>query len=149
LAATFNSRLDWQMLRVLTCFASATALSALVLGAVLLVGCGGGGTSPVTGKVVYADGQPVAGGTVIFTSAATKTTATGEIKPDGTFQLTTESTGDGAAPGEYSVVVHDAREYGKDSMIAPKYRDIAQTPLKFTVEPKSNEFEIKVERVTR
>lgn len=61
-------------------------------------------TAPVTGKVTY-QGKPVVQGTVVFTPEGSGHAATGDIQPDGTFQLTTSKKNDGAVPGKYKVAV--------------------------------------------
>jgi hypothetical protein len=82
-------------------------VGAALLLAASLVGCGSGSgaSAPVRGKVV-AGGQPVTGGTLTFSPLAQDSvarSAQGEIQPDGTFELTTERPGDGAAIGKHQV----------------------------------------------
>jgi hypothetical protein len=62
-------------------------------------------TYPVTGKVVFDDGQPVRTGIVEFESTAHGTTASGKIQDDGTFELGTFESKDGAAVGAHRVIV--------------------------------------------
>src|SRR5688500_5484453 len=85
-------------------------LAALCLG---LVGCGSK-TYPVNGKLVWPDGSPVTeltGGTVVFEPKARPkagepaTGASGDIKEDGGFSLSTFQPDDGAPPGDYYVAV--------------------------------------------
>lgn len=77
-------------------------------GLLVLAGCGGGGlagTVPIRGKVTY-QGKPLAEGTVLYSPVDVNgRQARGELKPDGTFTLTTLVANDGALPGEYNVVV--------------------------------------------
>lgn len=76
------------------------------------VGCSGPSaprTVAVHGKVTYR-GQPVAQGTVSFQPVKAAEgyplrPATGDIAPDGSYQLSTFAAGDGAVPGEYRVVI--------------------------------------------
>ena len=82
-------------------------LLGLALPALLLAGCGPSGSpvGKVQGKVV-SGGQPVTGGTITFTpvaEVADARPATGEVQPDGTFVLTTQKEGDGAAVGKHQV----------------------------------------------
>jgi predicted small lipoprotein YifL len=78
---------------------------------VALAGCGSKGPTlyPVTGKVVAADGKPVANASVVFhpTGAADPSAAKprGKTDADGKFSLTTATTDDGAPSGEYRVTV--------------------------------------------
>jgi len=74
--------------------------------AFFLVGCGPPGlaTAPVRGKVTY-NGRPVPNGTVITRPEGDKPSATGEIKSDGSYELTTYSPGDGAVLGKHAVMI--------------------------------------------
>jgi hypothetical protein len=91
-----------------------------------LAGCGGGGPTyvPVTGTVKYSDGTVPTGDIASITfqpaSAAPDTKgASGTIKPDGTFSLTTVTPGDGARPGEYIVQVNVFKGYpDRKSLVA-------------------------------
>jgi hypothetical protein len=80
----------------------------------LCLGCRPAGTPPpktfpVHGRVVFSDGQPLAGGAVEFRqSDPAAPISTGEVRPDGTFTLscivgTTKV--DGAVPGTFQVTV--------------------------------------------
>jgi hypothetical protein len=96
---------------------STTALSFLVLTAV--GGCGSGKvkTVPVEG-IVTLDGVPVKGATVTFTppaGAQGTAPATGITGSDGVFHLTTHTTGDGAAPGDYVVTISKKSTTGSSS----------------------------------
>lgn len=75
---------------------------------VVLAGCAGGNKSIVKagGVVQYDDGSPVDGATVTFVPVDTKgMAASGLTNKDGTFDLTTKTTGDGAQKGDYKVTV--------------------------------------------
>jgi hypothetical protein len=88
-------------------------LSALLVGPALCfaLGCGGddlGKRYPVSGKVTY-KGQPVAKGVISFVPEEKEGRgATGEIQ-NGAYTLTTQTPGDGAFPGKYTVTV-DTKE---------------------------------------
>lgn len=72
---------------------------------VLICGCGSSG--PETGEVkgiVRLDGKPLATGIVTFTPLGGRS-ATGFIKSDGTYRLTTYHDGDGALPGKHTVTI--------------------------------------------
>src|SRR5262249_150116 len=77
------------------------ALGGLVLWGVS--GCGGETVFPVSGKVTYKDGTPVTDGLVIFEPVSQKSSARGEIRADGSFQLGTYKDTDGALEGDYKV----------------------------------------------
>lgn len=87
-------------------------LTGLMLGLLFASGCGGGGEGAearvsvykVTGKITLAGG-PVAGASVTFSPKDKQPVATGKTGNDGTFTLTTYDPGDGAAAGNYVVVV--------------------------------------------
>ena len=125
---------------------------ALVVG----VGCGSDGTYPVRGRLVYQDSQqPVtelAGFSVTFTSAALGKSATGTVREDGTFRLTTVRSDDGAYPGTYKVIVSQPhpdpeRREGRPPVVDPVYEAPSRTPLEVTVEAKSgNEFTFPLKR---
>jgi hypothetical protein len=83
----------------------AAALAALLIGPIW--GCAEPlerpKTFPVRGKVTH-KGQPVPKGTITFQPDQGQP-AVGDIQPDGTYQLTTFSPGDGAVAGHYRVFV--------------------------------------------
>ncbi len=79
--------------------------------AVALTGCGGSSgakaTAGVNGKVTF-NGQPVTGGSIMFSPIASGTDApgkagSGSIQPDGTFKVSTYATNDGAVIGRHQV----------------------------------------------
>jgi hypothetical protein len=78
-------------------------------------GCNSGGLPnmvPIRGEVRL-DGSPVAEGQVVYLpkDPSQGRQASGPIKPDGTFVLTTLKAGDGAMAGDYDIVVFG---YGTD-----------------------------------
>jgi len=100
----------------------------LVLAVVTLItGCGSGdqvATYPVTGEVVFADGSPLQGGSILFNSEQyAELTARGQVGADGSFKLQTYVTGDGAVAGRHQVAIlppkqqSDADEVGFQSPI--------------------------------
>lgn len=75
--------------------------------AVALTGCNGGSnvdTVPVTGTVTM-NGQPVEGAAVTFSPEGAGHAAAAVTDASGKFQLTTETSGDGAVAGAYKVTV--------------------------------------------
>jgi hypothetical protein len=116
-----------------------------------LTGCGGEGLYPVSGKVVYKDGKPVTAGFVIFEPVSQKISARGEIRTDGSFQVSTRRENDGALEGEYKVLIRPPPlpEEGKarPAPIHPRFQNLDTTPFHFTVtrDRKKNHFTLEVE----
>jgi hypothetical protein len=128
-------------------------ISNCVVLAILVVmlasaGCGKArGTVAVTGKAVLKDGRGLPGGRVMLTGG--ETSASGQIKPDGTFVLGTFTTSDGSTPGNYTVVIFGATEpdtisefdrmggVGKPppSLIDKKYEAAATSDLQVEIKP--------------
>lgn len=116
----------------------------------LLFGCGVAGpkTAIVKGTVTF-KGKPVPNGTVTFVPASGHH-ATGEIRPDGSYTLTSFRPGDGAVPGTYKVIVvamqdmtgrlPEDRTPLPPPIVPNKYTSIATTDL--TVEVKEGENQI-------
>src|SRR5437764_3720406 len=92
---------------------SASSLAAMAAISLALVGCGKPVSSrtPVykaSGKISF-EGQVPEGALVVLhpknASSPTALRPTAHVQPDGTFQLTTYETGDGAPVGDYVVTV--------------------------------------------
>jgi hypothetical protein len=118
--------------------------------ALLAASCGSGGPKlyPVSGKVFYLD-KPAEGATVVLVPAGGSDNGlrpTGPVEADGSFTLSTHPHGDGAPEGDYLVAVTwyppNAREMDSPrSKLPARYGDAAQSGLKVTVKPESNELE--------
>jgi hypothetical protein len=112
-------------------------------------------TYPVQGKVVWSDGTPaaeLAQGQIVFESNALKTSARGEIKPDGSFVLSTYSNDDGVPPGEYQIIVleHRIAAEGKAAPpphLDPKYTSASTSGITATVVAGNNPITITLERL--
>jgi hypothetical protein len=95
-------------------YARRALLSLLGPALLLVLGCGGddlGTRYAVSGKVTY-KGAPVAKGTISFVPDDKEGRgATGQIE-NGYYSLTTQTPGDGAFPGKYTVTV-DTRDVGE------------------------------------
>ena len=86
-----------------------------------LAGCGGRDLALVQGQVTF-DGRPVSGGALVFSPIPAEAerepgkSATGDIQPNGTFQLSTYRMHDGAIIGRHRVryipVVDDEENAG-------------------------------------
>jgi hypothetical protein len=135
--------------------------------AVAFVAAGGGcgdrngpsaaGTYPVKGRVLLGDGQPLNSGRIVLVADdAQRPQAYGEIKPDGTFTLTTSKPDDGAVPGQYKVRLEPAEENLEIPATAPrghvnprllkpkipaKYTREQSSGLVVTIKPEANELE--------
>jgi len=146
-----------------TCFKHHGALPIVLT---MLFGVGGCGshpaaTYPVSGKVEYADGAPLAtGGIILVKSIAdegqTVFNARGTIAADGKFRLSTLEKGDGAVAGKHQVLVRakrDADDYLKRGVVPrpvidPRFEHYETSGLEFTVEKNENDFTIVVEPPT-
>lgn len=134
------------------------------LGLVLsLGGCTGDPNLPKLGKVhgtVKYNGKLLDAGHIVFTPATGKggetgQVATGEINPDGTYEMTTFNTGDGAILGQHIVTVTvqkgempkpDANSHIKyelpKNQAPSKYATADKSPLRCTVVETGTEFDI-------
>lgn len=116
-----------------------------------LTGCGDGSprTYTVKGKVVYRGSQqPVTVGTVLFESTSTpKVQASGEIQPDGTFELGSDLGKPGTVAGEHRVLIQPPiLETGQKPIVKRQYTSFSTSKLTVTVKPNnSNNLTIEVE----
>ena len=124
-----------------------------------LTGCNPEGIHPVKGQVIWKDTkQPateLANSLISFEQTSTQTRAGGQIKPDGSFQLTTNKENDGAKLGEHVVVITEIGRHplgGPDSTrlapgkVAIRYATPSSSGLSVTIKPGLNEPKIEVER---
>lgn len=128
----------------------------LLLASLFACGCEVQGvkTYPVSGKVVFSDGTPVAFGRIEFYHPEHDLTSRGTIQKDGTFELGTFADGDGAPAGMHEVVVAQLimpgeagitpHEHGRH--IDSRYSRYETSGLQFHVEASAgNEFRIEVD----
>lgn len=125
------------------------------LALMLLMSLAGCGTQmrPVEGQVLFKDGQPLAGGLVVFERvepAEPRVSARGHVEPDGRFRLSTYKQADGAPEGRYRVTVApplpvDPNDLGQ-RILHPKYESVETSGLEYEVTSGTNEFRITVER---
>jgi hypothetical protein len=115
-----------------------------------LAGCGAG-LQPVHGKVTLADGKPAANSQVVFESEqeGTKVSARGDVREDGSYELSTYKPGDGVPPGKYRVQVNPPPMVNAEGpYISPfhaKYSNFQTSGLEFEVKSgQKNEFQIQV-----
>ena len=124
-----------------------TALS-ISLAILLLIPCAGCGSSagaaaplhPVKGKVTY-KGKALISGTVTFEPDAGRE-AHGDIKPDGTFELTTFKPGDGAVAGSHRVAVTGAIGKGRSNAVPVKYQNVSSSKQEVEVSADKTEYNI-------
>jgi hypothetical protein len=133
----------------------------VALAVVVAVGCGGNNGPPTYragGKVAYSDGTPLTRGRVSLspTESTANVSARGEIQPDGTFELTTFISGDGAVPGRYKALVvvppvFQNPRWGpsnppSEPLINARFANFETSGLEFTVtdDPAKNQFNIVV-----
>lgn len=128
-------------------------LSLLILSP--LAGCGSGGlpTAPVRGKITF-QGKPVPNGSVVTMPEGDMPSATGEIKPDGTYELTTYTAGDGAVLGKHTLMIMAVEDMSDKlpeersptpGLIVPsKYTSFATSGLTIEVKQGENKFDFEL-----
>ena len=122
-------------------FATKVALLLVVFG-----GCGGNtpsvsvSTTPVKGKVTY-KGQPLTGGTISFEPENSGREAFGDIKSDGTFELTTYKPGDGAVVGSCRVQVVNPGKAGKQA-VPGKFKNYSSSKITVDVTTDKSDYTI-------
>jgi hypothetical protein len=110
-------------------------------------------TAPVSGRVVL-NGKPLSRGSVTFVPNRGRV-ANGDIQPDGTFELSTYRSGDGAIVGSHKAAVLILRpdidpavgpERDKPLMlIPPRYATAEESGLKYEVKAgQNNDFTLEL-----
>jgi hypothetical protein len=102
---------------------------------------------PVKGQVLLADGKPLQMGRVVFFRNEVPPIAlSGDIQPDGRFELASTALGNGAPAGNYRVKIDPnsvpdlgARPSAKIPRIPRKYTEEDGVGLAVTVKAESNE----------
>ena len=95
-------------------------------------------TYPVQGKVVYKGSQqPLTQGTVLFESVSEpKVQASGELQPDGSFELASDLGKPGTVPGEHRVLIQPPfMETGQKPILQKRFTSYATSKLRATVNP--------------
>lgn len=120
---------------------------------ILFLGCGGNQPQPVQGKIVFSDATPakdLAGYTVSIDSVEQNVSATGVVRPDGTFQVGTNAPDDGALPGKYRVSLTPPEppldQPAPKPIIDPKYSKTSTSGLEVEIKPGVNPVTLTVER---
>jgi hypothetical protein len=126
---------------------AAVATACLLLG---LAGCGPR-MYPVRGTVTLEDGTPVTRGLVIFerVDGGPPLTARGDIEPDGRYELSTETPGDGVPAGRYRVSINplDTSDAPDEMKVLPfdvKYLNQKTSGLEFEVKPGAGDYSIRL-----
>jgi hypothetical protein len=121
----------------------------------LFVACGcGSGKYPVRGKVTLEDGTPLTRGMVVFESLDGTQGARGMIQPDGRYELSSASAGDGVRPGRYRVLVSaldltDVPDEQKTLPFDVKYTRFQTSGLEVEVKARKNDVPIELSRTAR
>ena len=118
--------------------------------AIFLVGCGGNlKTYSVQGTVTAHDGAPLEGVQLVWRCADPPVSATAVTDASGHYRLGTLAVADGAPAGEYEIAITEPQGDDPDAplpqRIHPHYASFATSGLRFTVEPRSNRFDIPLE----
>lgn len=135
-------------------------VSLLAIAGCLLffTGCNPEGIHPVKGQVIWKDTQQpateLAHSLISFEQRGTETSARGQIKPDGSFQLTTNNENDGAKVGEHVVLITEIGRLPSSNdptrlapgKIGTRYATPTTSDLRCTIKPGLNEPKIEVER---
>ncbi len=124
---------------------SISRFSLIIVVAAFSIGCGKARIPgrpelyPVNG-IVTLSGAPVAGAKIVFTPSTHEFAATAKTAADGTFNLQSFDPGDGAAEGEYRVIVYkvDVHELPgggvrEEHHLPARYRDPGTSGLVATV----------------
>jgi hypothetical protein len=105
----------------------------------------------VRGKVTLPDGKPAAGSQVVFESEqeGKKISARGDVRDDGSYDLSTFKPGDGVPPGKYKVQVNPPPMVNAEGPYTlpfhAKYSSFQSSGLEFEVKSSAkNEFLIQV-----
>jgi hypothetical protein len=141
-------------MRVPTACARRAGLFAVLAGALLCPACARSDRKPVYpvhGTVLY-DGKPVPGAQVILhplndDDRDHPIRPTGQVAPDGTFQLTTYTAEDGAPAGSYAVTVSLLKKPANlegdfaRNVLPRRYESPQTSPLKVEIAKGTNELQ--------
>ena len=112
----------------------------VVLPLLLTLGCSGGEKPIKVEGEVKLDGKPLENAMILFTPEDKGTPASGTSGSDGSFRLTTYSSGDGIKPGTYKVTVTLTDLVTGDGTQAPNMNDpkaMAEAMKKFAEKNKN------------
>jgi hypothetical protein len=117
-----------------------------------VTGCGSSQALPVLkvhevkGKVLLAEGKPLADGWIYFVPKGNLTlTPSGRIGSDGSFSVVTGGSGEGAPAGDYKIRIesplYQATQKAKKPLYPFKYTDEDSSGIVVTVKPEPNQLE--------
>jgi hypothetical protein len=120
-----------------------TTLAALLASACWGCGPAGSGTLPdlilVKGRVTY-KGKPLSSGTIRFEPDGFGRTASGKLKEDGTFVLSTLKEGDGVVRGHHFVSISETGKSVRKEIVPSKYTSPNTSKLEADVDSEHTEF---------
>ena len=119
--------------------------AAILVLATVAAGCGGDSgpaTYPVKGKVVYkGSGAPVTQGIVLFKSTTEPPVqASGDIRPDGTFELDSNLGKPGTVAGEHRILIQPPVLEPGQKGVHKRFTSYDTSNLKATVAAKGDNF---------
>lgn len=137
----------WGMRGKRRCRAALLSRLACLLLALSLAGCDNGVLVPVSGRVVFSDGQPLRSGKIEFRSPPLKARGAAVLDDQGRFTLTNGEGKPGLPPGDYEVVIvqvvmveHlslEAHDHGRP--LPRRYADYHTSGLRVSVPPQGTD----------
>lgn len=138
----------------------------VAVAAAALAGCGSPKVYPVKGRITFEGKSMKGGGSISFMPIGNQPgkAGGGEIKEDGTYELTTYQSGDGSMAGEFRVVIYQSTEREPDATkdgerggrsvsvvaegerIPTVYADPTRSPLTAKVETRENTIDLDLRR---
>ncbi len=125
-----------------------------LLAVIAFTGCGNSGprTYRIPGKLVYDDGTPVTGASVVLQTTVKDqaVVARGMATPEGKFELTTFTEGDGVVAGEHQVSISPVPIPEGTKPLGPpvpsQYWDFSTSQLTASITPQTPEIVITLAR---
>jgi hypothetical protein len=112
-------------------------------------GCGDGlpKTYPVRGKVIFKGGKPMTSGTVMVQSVThPDIVASGDLGPDGSFELHSSLGKPGMVEGELRVLIEPPLpEYGEKAAVGKSYQRFETSGITIAVTPEDNDVTIEID----
>ena len=131
------------------CVLNCARCMAIVSLTLIASGCGEEGpkTYPVKGKITHKGGKPVNSGNILFESLSDpKVQASGELQPDGSFEMASNLGKPGTIAGEHRVLIlPQLPELGQKASVANKYAKFETSGLKATVKEGENELTFEID----
>ncbi len=129
-------------------------LACGLVAVIAFAGCGNSGprTYRIPGKLVYDDGTPVTGASVVLQTTVKDQAfvARGMVTPDGKFGLTTLKEGDGVVAGEHQVSISPVPIPEGTKPLGPpipsQYWDFSTSQLTTSITPQTSEIVITLAR---